>query len=54
MTFRRIGDIMNDIVDKHAVTWVASAGNHGPALCTIGAPPDISKTTIIGIVAIVF
>lgn len=39
---------MNDVVDKHAVTWVASAGNHGPALCTIGAPPDISKTTIIG------
>jgi len=45
---RRIGDIMNDVVDKHAVTWIASAGNHGPALCTIGAPPDISKTTIIG------
>lgn len=39
---------MNDVVDKHAVTWVASAGNHGPALCTIGAPPDISQTTIIG------
>lgn len=39
---------MNDVVDKHGVTWVASAGNHGPALCTIGAPPDISKTTIIG------
>lgn len=39
---------MNDVVDKYAVTWVASAGNHGPALCTIGAPPDISKTTIIG------
>lgn len=39
---------MNDVVDKHAVTWIASAGNHGPALCTIGAPPDISKTTIIG------
>jgi len=39
---------MNDVVDNHAVTWVASAGNHGPALCTIGAPPDISKTTIIG------
>lgn len=46
--FRRIGEIMNDVVDKHAVTWVASAGNHGPALCTIGAPPDISNTTIIG------
>jgi len=45
----RIGDIMNEVVDKYAVTWVASAGNHGPALCTIGAPPDISKTTIIGV-----
>lgn len=49
----RIGDIMNDVVDKHAVTWVASAGNHGPALCTISTPPDISKTTIIGVGAYV-
>lgn len=49
----RIGDIMNDVVDKYAVTWVASAGNHGPALCTIGTPPDISKTTIIGVGAYV-
>ncbi|XP_050538045.1 tripeptidyl-peptidase 2 [Daktulosphaira vitifoliae] len=49
----RIGDLMNDIVDKYAVTWVASAGNHGPALCTIGAPPDISKTMIIGVGAYV-
>lgn len=49
----RVGDIMNDVIDKHAVTWVASAGNHGPALCTIGAPPDISKTTIIGVGAYV-
>jgi len=39
---------MNDVIDKYAVTWVASAGNHGPALCTIGTPPDTSKTTIIG------
>lgn len=39
---------MNDVIDKHSVTWVASAGNHGPALCTIGTPPDTSKTTIIG------
>ncbi|XP_050432154.1 tripeptidyl-peptidase 2 [Adelges cooleyi] len=49
----RIGDLMNEVVDKHGVTWVASAGNHGPALCTIGAPPDISKTTIIGVGAYV-
>ncbi|XP_060874087.1 tripeptidyl-peptidase 2-like [Metopolophium dirhodum] len=49
----RVGDIMNDVVDKHAVTWVASAGNNGPALCTIGAPPDISNTTIIGVGAYV-
>lgn len=39
---------MNNVVDKYRVTWVASAGNHGPALCTIGAPPDISNTSIIG------
>ena len=32
----RIGELMNEVIDKHGVTWVASAGNLGPALCTIG------------------
>lgn len=32
----RIGELMNEVVDKYGITWVAAAGNHGPALCTIG------------------
>lgn len=32
----RIGELMNEVIDEYGVTWVASAGNLGPALCTIG------------------
>lgn len=32
----RIGELMNEVIDKYGITWVASAGNLGPALCTIG------------------
>lgn len=39
---------MNEVVDKYGVCWVAAAGNHGPALNTIGTPPDISTENIIG------
>lgn len=39
---------MNEVVNKYGVIWVASAGNHGPALSTIGTPPDISTNIIIG------
>lgn len=51
--YRRIGELMNEIVNKYGVVWVASAGNHGPALSTIGTPPDISQDTIIGVGAYV-
>lgn len=44
---------MNEIVNKYGVTFIGSAGNHGPALCTIGTPPDISQGTIIGVGAYV-
>ena len=44
---------MSEVVGKHNVTWIASAGNHGPALCTIGTPPDISTNTIVGVGAYV-
>lgn len=50
---RRIGEIMNEVINKYGVTWVASAGNHGPALSTIGTPPDINQDTIIGVGAYV-
>lgn len=44
---------MNEIVNKYGVVWVASAGNHGPALSTINTPPDICQETIIGVGAYV-
>ncbi|XP_068147134.1 LOW QUALITY PROTEIN: tripeptidyl-peptidase 2 [Drosophila tropicalis] len=49
----RIGELMNEIVNKYGVVWVASAGNHGPALCTVGTPPDISQPSLIGVGAYV-
>lgn len=45
----RIGDLINEVVQKYGVVWVASAGNHGPALCTIGIPPDISRPSCVGV-----
>lgn len=45
----RIGDLINEVVQKYGVVWVASAGNHGPALCTIGIPPDICKPSCVGV-----
>ncbi|CAL8107213.1 unnamed protein product [Orchesella dallaii] len=52
-TAGRLGDLMKEVVDKHGITWIASAGNHGPALSTIGTPPWISSNTIIGVGAYV-
>jgi hypothetical protein len=43
-----MGELMAEVVDKYGVVWVASAGNNGPALCTISTPPDISVPNIIG------
>uniref|UniRef100_A0A336M1F3 Tripeptidyl-peptidase 2 n=1 Tax=Culicoides sonorensis TaxID=179676 RepID=A0A336M1F3_CULSO len=49
----RIGELMNELVNRYGVIWVCSAGNHGPALCTIGTPPDISQPSLIGVGAYV-
>ncbi|XP_015124939.1 tripeptidyl-peptidase 2 isoform X1 [Diachasma alloeum] len=49
----RIIELMNEVVDKYGVTWVAAAGNFGPALCTIGTPPDINTMNIISVGAYV-
>ncbi|KAH8353988.1 hypothetical protein KR067_007682 [Drosophila pandora] len=49
----RIGELMNEVVNKYGVVWVASAGNHGPALSTVGTPPDISQPSLIGVGAYV-
>nr|CAD7443337.1 unnamed protein product [Timema bartmani] len=43
----RIGELMAEVIDKHGLIWVASAGNNGPALCTIGTPPDICTNNVI-------
>ncbi|KAL1392834.1 hypothetical protein pipiens_012189 [Culex pipiens pipiens] len=49
----RVGELMSELVNKYGVVWVASAGNHGPALCTIGTPPDISQPSCVGVGAYV-
>ncbi|XP_065200491.1 tripeptidyl-peptidase 2 isoform X2 [Planococcus citri] len=49
----RMGDLMNEVVDKYGVVWVAAGGNHGPALFTVGTPPCISTNNIIGVGAFV-
>jgi len=49
----RIGELISEVVTKHGVTWVVSAGNDGPALCTVGTPPDIRNNSLIGVGAYV-
>lgn len=49
----RVGELMTELVNRYGVVWVASAGNHGPALSTIGTPPDISTDSCIGVGAYV-
>ncbi|KAG5677346.1 hypothetical protein PVAND_007111 [Polypedilum vanderplanki] len=49
----RVGELMTELVNRYGVVWVASGGNHGPALCTIGTPPDIQADSCIGVGAYV-
>jgi len=49
----RLGELVDEVVGKNGVTWVASAGNNGPALCTVGTPPDFKRNVIIGVGAYV-
>ena len=32
----KIGELIGEVVNKHGVIWAVSAGNAGPALCTVG------------------
>lgn len=49
----RLGELAHEVVNKYGVIWVSSAGNHGPALATVGVPPDFQSDSIIGVGAYV-
>mmetsp|Transcript_61322 Transcript_61322/g.168297 ORF Transcript_61322/g.168297 Transcript_61322/m.168297 type:complete len:1350 (+) Transcript_61322:106-4155(+) len=52
MNSGRFKELADEVVHKHGIIFVASAGNNGPALSTVGAPGG-SSTALISVAAMV-